>query len=206
MLSTMQMLLEQVCHQAALMKPFWQLWNWASRIRSNTKMMWWITIHCFEWCKLCGSMEASIIPILCQRQPRRPLSKTSMNKATQVHVSRHWFTRSVCPLVYGWYAELMRSWVPECLNKACQRLLVNMRSRSEIINLGMPWSLHTLSMNVVATVRAVNGWIIGRKCAYRVSLSTTTRMKLKCLERAKPSIKIHGNDFPSILWNWQRLK
>jgi hypothetical protein len=46
-----------------------------------------------------------------------------------------------------------------------------------------------LSTKISATLLAVKGWRMGKKCAYLVNLSTTTRMQLNCLEGGNPPMK-----------------
>lgn len=62
-------------------------------------------------------------------------------------------------------------------------------SLSEIIVLGSPCNLTTLSMIALATVGAVNGCFRGMKWPYLVNLSTTTRIALLESDIGNPSMK-----------------
>ena len=78
------MLLQQLIHEIAMLKPFRQVrhsdvLNW-----NNAKMVGIITIQSFEWCDLDGRVVACIIPIFRQGEPRGPLGRAGMDKATQI--------------------------------------------------------------------------------------------------------------------------
>jgi hypothetical protein len=68
--------------------------------------------------------------------------------------------------------------MPNKSNSSFQNVLRKMRSQSDTMVLGKPWSLTTLSRTARATSCTVNGCFNGMKCAYLVYLSTTTRMQL----------------------------
>ena len=104
-------------------------------------------------------------------------------------VSRHWLSHSVCPSLCGWYDELIASWVSLSLNNSCHTWLVKIRSLSEIIVFGRPWSLYIFAKYNCATCRAVKGWERGMKCPYLVNLSITTSMVLNQLDCGRPSMK-----------------
>lgn len=69
------------------------------------------------------------------------------------------FMASVWPSIWGWYAELMQSFVPLSLKSSYQNLLTNRRYGSETKLWGMPWSLPDISMNVPAMAEVV--WCCG---------------------------------------------
>ena len=57
------------------------------------------------------------------------------------NVSKHCLSHSVWPSVWGWYDELISSWVLVSLKSSCHTLLVKTLSLSEIIDSGRPWSI-----------------------------------------------------------------
>src|ERR1700731_4124075 len=64
-----------------------------------------------------------------------------------------------------------------------------MGSLSLTIIFGFPCSFLIVSINAVETVLALNGCVNAQKCAYLVSLSTTTMMTLFPSNLGKPVIK-----------------
>lgn len=90
---------------------------------------------------------------------------------------------------WGWYAKLMRSFVPLSLNNSCQNWLMKRGSLSETKLRGMPRIFPVMSMNVLATLEAVycNGnmpkWTPFKK------RSTTTKMTEWSRKLGRPTIK-----------------
>lgn len=105
------------------------------------------------------------------------------------YCSRHWLMRSVWPSISGWCAVLKCRVTRRAAKISFQTTLVNIVSRSMMITDGGPWSLQMFSMKRSATFCAVYGWAKGGKCAYLVSLSTTTRITFFPLDFGRRSIK-----------------
>src|SRR3954467_1647380 len=70
----------------------------------------------------------------------------------------------------------MANLVPKVWNSAFQNLLVNLASRSEMMDLGKPWSLMMWSKNSWAVSGAVAVILVGAKCTIFENVSTNTTM------------------------------
>lgn len=123
-------------------------------------------------------------PEFSLQKPLRPLSGTILNHAANVS-----FYHLVCSSVWGWYAELMFSFVLVTLNSSCHKALVNTLSLSEIITWGNPCNLCMLLLNNWATDQAVNGCDNGKKWPYLENLSITTRIVAQFFYLGRPSMK-----------------
>lgn len=95
------------------------------------------------------------------------------------YILRHWLTLSFWPSVWGWYAVLICSWVPQQRNNSFQNALLKILSRSETIVREMPWSFTILFRKALATVCVVKGCFEGMEWLYLVNLSTTTMMTVR---------------------------
>jgi hypothetical protein len=76
------------------------------------------------------------------------------------------FTASVCPSIWGWNAELIRSLEPDAANNAFQNADVDIGSRSETMDVGMLCRRTISAKKTRATDSAVYGCPKGMKCAY----------------------------------------
>src|SRR3954451_1830962 len=87
--------------------------------------------------------------------------------------------RSVWPSVWGWNAVDIASRVPMVRKRLCQNLLVNLGSRSEMIEVGRPWSRKTLSKKILAVSGAVAVVREGTRWTILEKVSTKTTMASK---------------------------
>ncbi len=113
------------------------------------------------------------------------------------YYSNTWFTRSVCPSVWGWYADDRLVFTCKILNMDCQNLDVNCVPRSDIISSGSPWYLYTFSKKSRVVSLPVIVLLQGTKCAIFVNRSTTTKTKSKDLDFGRSTMKsmdmdVHG--------------
>ena len=90
------------------------------------------------------------IPPMVRTCPQLPLkSRTQiLNRSSRV-----WIVLSNCPSVWGWYAELNRKSVPIAFCKLTQNHEVNLGSRSETMDTGIPCSL-TISFMYIRARRS----------------------------------------------------
>src|SRR3954454_3201135 len=92
--------------------------------------------------------------------------------------SRVQLARSVWPSVWGWNAVDIASLVPMVRNRLCQNLLVNLASRSEIMDMGRPWRRKTWSKKIfavsgaVAVVRVGTRWTILEKVLTKTTMAS----------------------------------
>lgn len=105
------------------------------------------------------------------------------------YVSTALLTISDCPSVCRWYDVLLFNSVPWRRNSSCQKLLINILSRSEIMDPGKPCKRTTFLMKASATIAAVNGRRKAIKWAYFVKRSTTTRIEFTPFDNGSHSIK-----------------
>ncbi len=113
------------------------------------------------------------------------------------YYSNTWFTRSVCPFVWGWYANDKLIFTCKILNKDCQNLDVNCVPRSKMMSSGSPWYLYTFSKKSRAVALPVIFLLQGMKCAIFVKRSTTTKTESKDLDFGRSTMKsmdidVHG--------------
>ena len=80
----------------------------------------------------------------------------------------------VAPSVWGWNAVDMRSLLPNSLCSSLQNMEVNLVSRSDTIDSGIPWSLMTSFSINHATPLVVTIIIVGTRCTCDVSQSIMT--------------------------------
>jgi len=88
---------------------------------------------------------------------------------------------SDCPSIWGWYAELILSCVPNAAYIDCQNLDVNRGSRSDTMLAGTPCNLTTSLTYNSANLSIDSFWFIGKKWAHFVSRSTITQIASKPL-------------------------
>src|SRR3954471_15389219 len=90
--------------------------------------------------------------------------------------SRVRFACSVWPSVCGWNVVDIASLVPIVWNSIFQNLLVNLASRSEMMDLGRLWSLKTLLKNNRVVSGAVAVVMVGVKWVILENVSKNTTM------------------------------
>src|SRR3954447_16109041 len=93
--------------------------------------------------------------------------------------SRVRLAHSVWPSDWGWKAVDITSLVPMVRNRLCQNLLVNLASRSEMIEVGRPWSQKMWSKNIFAVSGAVAVVHVGTRWTILEKVSTKTTMASK---------------------------
>src|ERR1700733_11031349 len=91
-------------------------------------------------------------------------------------VSKCWFITSVCPSVCRCFEVDRANRVSNNFASELQTALVHLGSRSLMIREGIPKNLMTRLNSRMADSSAVTSVVVAMKCAYFVSLSTTTRM------------------------------
>lgn len=72
---------------------------------------------------------------------------------------------------------------------SCQKLLKKITSRSDTMEQGKPCRQTNSLQKRVATLLAVKGWDKGRKCAYLLSQSITTKIVSNLCEGGSPTMK-----------------
>ena len=91
--------------------------------------------------------------------------------------SNDWIVLSDWPSVWGWYAELIRNWVPKAACRDYQKWEVILGSLSDTMLAGTPCSL-TISLTYnFASLSIENFWLMARKWAHLVNLSTITHIE-----------------------------
>lgn len=121
-------------------------------------------------------MSGSVVRPLSQRRETKPTWGLFMEKK-QGYCLRMWFKTSIWPSILGWYEVLMRNKVPLSLKSYLQNLLIKFGSRSKTVLWGKPWSVHTISRNNWATLKAVKWVSNAAKCEALEKWSTTTKIK-----------------------------
>ena len=81
---------------------------------------------------------------------------------------------SVAPSVCGWNAVDIRSFVPNSRCSSFQNLEVNFVSRSDMMDLGTPWSRTISFRNSQATSLAVTHVVVSIRCTSEVKWLITT--------------------------------
>ena len=91
--------------------------------------------------------------------------------------SKDWIVRSDCPSICGWYAKLILNWVPNAACRDCQKRDVNLGSLSDTILAGTPCNLNTSRTYKSANLSNDHFWLMAKKWAHFVNLSTTTQIE-----------------------------
>lgn len=118
-----------------------------------------------------------------------PMKKASYEKKAWRYYSITQLSTSICLSVCGWYAELIRSWVPLSRKSSFQKRLMNRGSRSETKLLGIPWSF--LTMSIKSTTTECEVWWVGSMPRWMPfnKRSTTTKMVMRPWYTGRPTIK-----------------
>ena len=95
------------------------------------------------------------------------------------------------------------NFVPKSANNPFQKLEVKLTSQSETIAFGNPCNLKISFMKIFAMSSVLCEDFTSVKCVAFVNLSTTTMLSPSHWQSCN---KIHGNNFPFPLRNWQRLQ
>ena len=101
-----------------------------------------------------------------------------------------WIVRSICPFIAGWKAVLKCDKVPNASYSFCQKPDRNLVSLSDIIAVDTPCNFTISSRYTRTSWSRVHVFLIAKKCAALVSLSTITHIAMFFLwVRANPSAK-----------------
>lgn len=136
----MQLKLQQVIQKVPFSKPLFQISRVQQGFIGYAKVLRWMTIEHLKWGLAQSCMETCVIPIFSQWQPLAPLPRTSMHTAPQKR-----FQTLIQPFGLAIHLGMIRRAHQELcvsqLEHLSQIALVKIRSLSEMILAGNPWSL-----------------------------------------------------------------